>query len=124
MMSPDPMDSIPMLAHAMGLGRPVDGEPDQWATTFDPLNSNDDAATLRAWIVGQGWAFHLRNLPATEGWVSYVEGYCHRVPHLGGKVRTVVTVTDYDEPDPARRERLATVLAAVAAVRAMREVGA
>jgi hypothetical protein len=81
----------------------------------NPLESDSDAARLRAWCVGRGWRLSGCHDEGAAWWeVSYLSS-C-RGPRGDCMVRAA------EEPDPLRRERLALCRAVVQALDAI-EVG-
>ena len=83
----------------------------------NPLESDSDAARLRAWCVGQGWECNLFH-GSEEGAVwtgSCVWDRRHAIHR--------VYVYHTEEPDPCRRERLALCRAVVQALEAIEAGG-
>ena len=95
-------------------GMPPEGHRPGYCTELpDPLESDRDAAQLRAWCVEQPWCGGLVvaiDRRAIEVTISDADGEpFDDTPH---------TVTRKGEPDPCRRERLALCRAALQAIEA------
>ena len=95
-------------------------DPDGNAGTIpNPLESDRDAARLRAWCVGRGWTVETRSVPDGP---HYRDGFGDRA-WCRVTVRWEQPVVDgqywaftREEPDPCRRERLALCRAVVQAL--------
>ena len=84
----------------------------------DPLNSNNDAALLRAWCVGQGIEVYLEHAPNRAG--MWIAGCSLVRPNSAPKSRLLgmANVLQQEEPDPCRRERLSLCRAVLEALEA------
>jgi len=90
----------------------------------NPLESDRDAARLRAWCVGMGWdvSIHLRPTTAQEdGWHSVT--ITELTPCGGWREIGIGEGGPFDASDPLRRERLALCRAVVQALEAIEAGG-
>jgi len=84
----------------------------------DPLESDRDAALLRAWCVGRGIEVYLDHAPNRAG--MWIAGCSLARPNSPPKSRLLgmSNVLQQEEPDPCRRERLALCRAVLQALEA------
>jgi hypothetical protein len=100
-------------------GIPPEGHRPSYRTELpDPLESDRDAAMLRAWCVGRGIEVYLDHAPNRAG--MWIAGCSLARPNSLSKSRLLgmSNVLQQEEPDPCRRERLALCRAVLQVIEA------